>query len=101
MTRGKKLIISPDGLYLCASCEQRKPLDEFAKDHRRPLGRRSYCYECHNKDSNKGRYKSHREPKESYIEGLYVIEMNGVYKIGFSKNVYQRANAIIQSLPFP
>jgi len=109
-----------DGKKPCARCKVRKPLSDFKKDTRAKHGVASYCRECayainkakrqtpeykkRNKIYARRCYDKARNKTRGGIElndpgFIYVLHMNGVYKIGKSTNVKSRYIAIAGSMP--
>ena len=54
----------PDGVQKCSQCDKIKPLDDFSRDKRRPLGRGSGCLNCENART----YRHHRKNPEKRRE---------------------------------
>ena len=111
----------------CTRCKQVKSLDDFGKNSRASNGKMSHCKECENarcriRDAQPERKIYHRnmvrkrnqywyvnrrkktQPDRIAIQEpgyIYLMHMNGVYKIGKTTNVQFRHYCIQGFMPYP
>lgn len=122
--QGKKRIpnktqqaLTEQGLGWCSSCHAVKPLTDFRRNKNRLNGARGSCRECEAiRDRQRERTEARRQWMQEWkrtkrrmnsnkqkpiVRGIYILHMNGVYKIGKSIDVHFRVANLRASLPYP
>ena len=85
---------------VCAQCEVEKPLKEFSKNKNSASGAQSYCKGC--QANYWFRWKDTKEGVDT-DDALYVMsisKLQGILKVGRSKNPRERAFQLAASQPF-